>query len=78
MWFVKLREVSFAWAWVIEALTPGGRKRISDTYKVPQVGTATSDSPEDTLEDTESWTLNHPQSQSQTVNMLPEFEMGFS
>lgn len=37
-----------------EALTPGGRKRISDTYKVPQVGTATSDSPEDTLEDTES------------------------
>lgn len=36
------------------ALTQGGRKRISDTYKVPQVGTATSDSPEDTLEDTES------------------------
>lgn len=37
-----------------EALTQGGRKRISDTCKVLQVGTATSDSPEDALEDTES------------------------
>lgn len=51
--FVKLREVPFNLGLSNKvALTQGDRKRIPDTYQIPKMRKATSDSSEDILEDT--------------------------